>query len=126
MATFNQLVSVSMTAGSSISLYRFLTFASDGAVDHAGSAQGAVHGVSLQEGSSGDTIAMGLAGHGIAKLEVGSGGLTRGAVVATDASGKAIARGASNGDLGHGIALEAGDAGDIIRVLLLAVGQVNA
>lgn len=57
---------------------------------------------------------------GIAPVKVGTGGLTRGAQVATDATGQAVA--ATTGNAVLGIALEAGAAGDIIDVLITPMG----
>lgn len=127
MATYSGVESVSVVAGSAVTIYRFLTLASDGKVDHAGSAQGRVDGISAETVSAdGKVLPMILPTGAIAKVEVGSGGVSAGAIVATDNAGKAIARGASNGDLGWGVAIDAGDAGDIIRILFGFKGQVNA
>lgn len=127
MATYDGVQSVSVVAGSAVSLYRFLTLATDGKVDHSGSAQGRVDGISAEAATGdGKVLPMILPTGAIAKVEVGTGGVTLGAIVATDASGKAIARGASNGDLGWGVAMDAGDAGDIIRIMFGFKGQVNA
>lgn len=56
---------------------------------------------------------------GIAPVKVGSGGVTRGTYVGTDATGQAIT--AASGQV-VGLALESGAAGDIIDVLLTSAG----
>ena len=57
---------------------------------------------------------------GIAPVKVGSGGVTRGVQVATDATGQAVAAASTNAVLG--IALETGAVGDIIDVLITPMG----
>ena len=127
MATFEKCSTITVEAGQAITLYRFLTIAADGQVDEAGSAQGRVDGVSAEAvAAAGDVLPMMVPDGGIAKVEAGAS-VTRGDVVATDTSGRAITRGASNGDLGWGIALDAASgAGEVIRVQFSFKGQVNA
>lgn len=61
---------------------------------------------------------------GIAPVKVGSGGVTRGTYVMTDATGQAItATGTPTTNQIVGLALETGAAGDIIDVLLTPGGQ---
>lgn len=57
---------------------------------------------------------------GIAPVKVGTGGITRGAQVATDATGQAVAAASTNNVLG--VALETGAAGDIVDVLITPMG----
>lgn len=58
---------------------------------------------------------------GIAPVKVGTGGLTRGAQVGTDATGQAVV--AASGFV-VGLALESGVAGDIIDVLITPMGTL--
>jgi alanine dehydrogenase len=110
-----------------VTIYRFIKLAADGKVDHAGAAQGRVDGIAAETvAADGDVLPMVLPMGSIAKVEVGSGGVTAGGLVATDASGKAIAVGASNGDQAWGVALDAGAEGDIVRILFGYKGQINA
>lgn len=57
---------------------------------------------------------------GIAPVKVGTGGITRGAAVTTDATGQAVAAAASNEVLGR--ALVDGAQGDIVDVLIIPMG----
>jgi hypothetical protein len=64
-----------------------------------------------------------IAYSGVSKVIVGTGGITAGAGVQTNASGEAIA--ASTGDYKLGVALQTGAAGAIVPVLLFGAGQNN-
>lgn len=57
---------------------------------------------------------------GIAPVKVGAAGITRGAQVATDATGQAVAAVATNSVVG--VAMESGAVGDIIDVLITPMG----
>lgn len=57
---------------------------------------------------------------GIAPVKVGAGGITRGAQVATDATGQAVAAASTNSVLG--VALETGAVGDIVDILITPMG----
>lgn len=60
--------------------------------------------------------------HGVVKrLEVGTGGVTRGARVSSDAAGKVVIS-ATSGHAYIGKALEAGAAGEVIQVLYMPNG----
>jgi len=110
-----------------VSIYRFLKLAADGKVDHAADAQGRVDGISAEDGlGDGEVLPMVLPTGAIAKIEVGPAGVAAGGLVASHTDGTAIAVGASNGDQAWGVALDAGDAGDIIRILFGYKGQINA
>lgn len=61
---------------------------------------------------------------GVAKVKVGTGGLTAGDEVAADTNGVAIV--AATGDAILGRALETAAAGAIARILLKTVGRVKA
>lgn len=57
---------------------------------------------------------------GIALVKLGTGGITRGGQVATDASGQAVAAASTNSVLG--IAMESGSAGDLVNIALSNAG----
>ena len=126
MSTYDNTRSVSVVAGSAVTLYRFVKAAADGKFDMAAAAQGRVDGIAADAAAAdGDVLPMILPGC-VAKVEAGAA-VTRGAIVSTDTSGRAVAQGSSNGDLGWGVALEAAsDAGEVIKILFGFVGQVNA
>jgi hypothetical protein len=94
----------SREAGSVVSQHRFVTLASDGQVDHTGAGAQA-DGVSQDDGgtAAGRAVGLMLLG-GITKVEAGAA-VTRGAEVASDASGRAVA--AVTGDRILGRAWEA-------------------
>lgn len=73
---------------------------------------------------TGDTVAVIFPGE-IAILELGSGGATRGVGLIPDSDGKGVAVGATAGSTFYAQALEAGSAGDYIRVLVLPRNQLN-
>jgi len=109
---------VTVTAGSAISIYRYLELNADGKFDHADGAQGPAMGVSNEAAAAdGDALGMQLM-VGIAKVEAGAA-VTRGAAQATDASGRTIDHVSTAGNEILGYAMDAASgAGEIIRVLL--------
>ena len=119
MATYQQIDTVSVQAGSAISIHRFVELNSDGKFDHCDGAQGDAHGVSAEAASAeDDTFAMALL-KGIMKVEAGAA-ITRGDIIATDTVGRAITHTSGAGNMKLGQAMEAASAaGEVIEVLLL-------
>jgi hypothetical protein len=117
MATFQRLGTVSVIAGSAVSLYRFVALAADGKFDHVGSAQGRADGVAAQAAAAdGDAFAMQPLDGSIMKVEAGAP-VTRGAQIASDNVGRVIDHVTTAGNHILGVALDAaGAAGEIIRV----------
>lgn len=124
MATYQQVKTLSVIAGSAVSLYRFVLLAADGKYDHVGSAQGRASGVAAQAAAAdGDVFAMAMPNGAIVKVEAGAA-VSQGAQVASDTSGRAIAHVSAAGNYILGEALDAaGAAGEIIRVQLNAPHQ---
>ncbi len=114
-------------AGSAVVPYRFVVLAADGQYDHAAAAQGPVDGVSMEDADAvGKVFPIALQDGAVVKVEAGAA-VVVGNEVSTDASGRVIPVGATNGDLKHGRALEAaGAAGEIVSIQFAAKGQVNA
>jgi len=114
-------------AGSAVTPYRFVVLAADGQYDHAGSAQGAVDGIAMEDAdAAGKVIPIALQDGCICKVEAGAA-IVVGNEISTDASGRAIPVGAANGNLKHGRALEAASAaGEIVSIQFAFKGQVNA
>ena len=119
MATYQSLRSVSVEAGSAITIYRFIVRAADGQYDHSG-AQGEMDGVSGEtQATVGGALPMVLMDGAIMKVEAGAA-VAALATVASDATGRAITHVSGVGDFRGGKALDAAAAaGDIIRVQLL-------
>ena len=117
MAHYESARTITVEAGTAIEPYRFLVLASDGQVDHAGTAQVAVDGVSAEEQDTvGRDLPMAVPDGGVVKVEAGAA-VTAGAMVATDNQGRAIAWVDAAGNVAVGKAMSAaGQAGDIISV----------
>ena len=116
MAT-NQIKNViTLEAGANLSAgrYKFIKVASDGQIDLA-TLDATADGVLLDDPfAAGQSAMVGTAG--ISKVVAGAA-VTRGGDVVSDASGRAINKGANNNVLG--VALDtASAAGEIIRILL--------
>ncbi|MDR1008021.1 MAG: DUF2190 family protein [Campylobacteraceae bacterium] len=100
------------TAGANIEEYRFLKVTGDYTLAHASAGSYAV-GVSEGTAKAGERIdVMHL---GIAEVIVGTGGVSAGGAVESDANGKAVAL---DEGIALGIALESGAVGDIISILI--------
>jgi len=119
MATFQRLGTLSVRAGSAISLGRFVVLASDGKYDHVAGAQARADGVSAQAAAADeDCFAMQPLDGSIMKIEAGAA-ITRGAQIASDNVGRVIAHVSTAGNYILGEALDAaGAAGEFIRVLV--------
>lgn len=110
------------TAGGAIGAHRIVKFSSaDTEVLQATAATESLIGVTTEVGSSsGERCDVILSG--VAEVEYG-GGVTRGARLTTDASGKAVAASAGNRIIG--IAMVSGSSGDIGSVLLGVAGAID-
>jgi len=119
MATSQETRIVSVVAGSTVNIYRFVAMAADGQYDHP-SAQGRIDGIAAEDGITvGKALAMVIPNGAIAKVEAGAV-FSAGQRVASDANGKAIAAVSGAGNFRGGIALDASGAdGDIIRIQFL-------
>lgn len=118
MATYQAVQTVSRVAGSAISIYRFVAFASgDSKYDHVGTAQARMDGISAEGvAADGDVFPMVLPNGAIVKVEAGNA-VSVGATVASDSSGRAITAVDSAGNWTAGIALTAAAAaGEIIEI----------
>lgn len=117
---------LSAVASGALAIYRFVTFDANGQVAYP-TAQGAVSGVTQEAvDAQGKVFPIALQDGALVKVEAGAA-VTKGAEVSTDATGRVIPIGAVNGNLKHGIALEAaGAAGEIITIQFAARGQINA
>ena len=112
MAYKNALDCITLEAGQDLSAkqFFFMTVASDGQVDPTGDGGVAV-GVLQNDPAAG----------GVTKVSVGAS-ITAGANVASDAAGEAVP--AASGDAILGVALAAGDDGDIIPMLFQPRGTL--
>ena len=120
MAVQDPGVDITFEAGSDLSAGQFkfvIQAAGDGQVDLVGSAGGDAMGV-LQNKPAAAGRAAQVRVSGVSKVVVGTGDVTRAAKVQSDATGKAIV--AATGDHVLGYALEAGSAGETVRVLLVS------
>lgn len=118
MATYQAVSTVSRVAGSAISIYRFVQFASgDSKYDHVGVAQARIDGISAEGGVvDGDVFPMIVPNGAIAKVEAGAA-VTLGGLVGSDTSGRAIDAVSGVGNWTAGIALTAAAAaGEIIEI----------
>lgn len=118
MATYQAVQTVSRVAGSAISIYRFVAFASgDSKYDHVGSAQARMDGISAEGvAADGDVFPMVLPNGAIVKVEAGDA-VSVGATVASDSSGRAITAVSTANNWTAGIALTAAAAaGEIIEI----------
>lgn len=121
MATYQAVQTVSRVAGSAITIYRFVAFASgDSKYDHVGTAQARMDGISAEGvAADGDVFPMVIPNGAIVKVEAGAA-ISVGATVASDNVGRAITAVSGVGNFTAGIALQAAAAaGEIIEVQFL-------
>lgn len=122
MATSQSVVTISAEAGSAVTIYRLVTLASDGQVDHCANASERPLGVAAETQSEvGRSLPVAIPNGAVVKLEAGAA-IAVGAELeaAGDGSGRAITHTSGVGDFKVGQALTAaGAAGDIIEVQLL-------
>lgn len=115
MTTSQQVQTVSVEAGSTVAIYRFVVAAADGLYDYSG-AQGAISGVSAESVTINQALAMAIPNGAIVKVEAGAV-VAINAKVASDATGRAITAVTTAGNVIAGRALDAAAAaGEIIRV----------
>lgn len=116
MATQEALTCITREAGADLSAkqYHFVNMSSDGQVDAVASAGAQGIGV-LQDKPTAAGQAACIAVYGVSKVVAGAD-VTAGNRVQADGNGKAIA--ATTGDFVMGVALTAGNSGDLIEVLL--------
>jgi len=119
MAKQEALTNITLEAGGDLSAgqYRFVNVAADGQVDLVASAGTDAIGV-LQNDPDAAGVAATVAIMGVSKVVIGTGGLTAGNRVQSDASGEAIA--AATGDVVLGRAITGGAAGELASVLLIS------
>lgn len=122
MAREEAVRSVTVVAGSAVTLYRFVSVAADGEVDHVATAGLMPDGVALEAASAqGKTLPIALPDGAIVKVECG-GNISRGDLIESNASGQAITFPATVGHVSCGKALEAGASGRVISVLFKTQG----
>jgi hypothetical protein len=119
MSTVNQFQAISLDAAADYSttgIYRFMNVDSNGRAVKVSSAGGHAIGILMNDPEQYQAGTIAYAG--VAKVYVGTGGVTAGNVVQSDANGAAIA--ASDEDYCIGIALETAAAGALASVLLVS------
>lgn len=117
MAWYDNLRTITVEAGSAITIYRFVNIAADGQIDTASSAQGNVDGIAgTSETVVGSAVPVVVPDGGIAKVEAGAA-TTAGGLAATDAMGRAInyVEAANNIAVGKFVSA-ASAAGDIVEM----------
>jgi hypothetical protein len=120
MATFQRLNPLTVIAGAVVRIYRFVQLQTDGKYDEVGTAQARADGLAVQDASAdGKPFAMEpLPSGAIAKVEAGAA-VSRGAQIASDTQGRAIAAVSGAGNYILGVARQAASgAGEIIEVQL--------
>lgn len=118
MAFTERMATRTYISGSAVSQFRFVTLAADGQVDHTGAGARA-DGVALAA-AAGANEALSVAYDGRVLISA-AGTITRGAAVASNASGQAVA--ASTGNVILGTATEAAAAGQVITIELRRDGN---
>lgn len=119
MATYNQAKTVSVEAGSAVTIYRFVSVAADKQYDHTG-AGARMEGISAETVSAaGDALAMVIPNGGIVKVEAGAA-IAVNAIGQSDASGRVITHVSGVGVVRAGKVLDAAAAaGEIVRLQFL-------
>lgn len=127
MAGPDYVLDKGFTAASALTQFTFVKFSADEAVTAQTGAADRVLGVTQQAVVAADVNkqAVDVRLLGISKVKVGTGGVTRGFTVDTDASGQVVAAAASPAR-SVGIAMQTGVAGDLIDVFLTPAGRVQA
>lgn len=116
MAIEEAVRQVTRIAGSAVTIYRFITLASDGEVDHVAAAGAMPDGVAMEGASAqGKSLAMALPDGATVKVEAG-GTFAKGDYVESNGSGQAIAFPGTVGHISCGKALEAGASGQIVAI----------
>ncbi|MGH3378311.1 MAG: hypothetical protein ACRDP6_26670 [Actinoallomurus sp.] len=117
MSSSQAVRAISGQARSAITIYRFVVRdAASAQFDVVSGAQGEADGVAMEsQATVGGSFPVALLDQGILKIELGTT-LSAGAVVASDASGKAIAAVSGAGNYRLGKILDGGASGDIVRL----------
>lgn len=116
MAYSESARAISAVAGGTVAKGRFVVLASDGQMDHAGTAQIAVDGISAHAAAVNESLTVLIPDGALVQVEAGAA-VTRGALVATDNAGRCIAWVDSAGNVSLGRAWTAAtDAGDLITI----------
>lgn len=120
MSNSQQIRTVSVEAGSTVPLYRFVVQAAgDGQYDLVGVAQARMDGISASAAGADEAMAMVIPDGSIAKVEAGAV-VARDAQIGSDNVGRAITAVSGVGNYRAGRALDAaGGAGEIIRIQFL-------
>ena len=119
MTTYQGVNTVSVTAGSAITVYRFVAIAADGKYDHVGSAQARADGISAETvAADGDVFPMVVPNGCFAKVTAAAT-LVAGDIVASDSSGRAIAAVSTAGNWTLGVVKTGGASGDVIEIQFL-------
>lgn len=123
MSTQEHITCITEEAGADLSAlqFHFVVMSSDGQVDGAGDGGAAIGVLQNKPSSAGEAASVAIGG--VSKVVVGSA-IIAGQRVASASDSEAIP--AATGDIVMGVALESGDAGDLIRVLLHASGDTAA
>lgn len=118
MATEEKVNHITAVAGADLSaaLYKFGVYDSAGAIVVNSTAQGPVDGVIDENVASGSTFPLAVADGCIKKVMLGATLSTKGALVASDASGRAIAYVEAAGNVAVGKLIDTGVSGDICRI----------
>jgi len=108
------------TAGADIPANSLVKFSADDTVVHAAAATDLIVGVCIQPSGAKNGERVDVQLDRIADVVVGTGGLTRGGLVTSDANGAAVAAAPTTGNDNRvaGIAMKTANAGDIVGVLL--------
>lgn len=127
MAGPDYVLDKGFTAASALTQFTFVRQSADEAVTAVTATTDRVIGVVQQPVVAADVNkqAVDVRVLGASKVKVGTGGVTRSNDVMIDASGQAVAPGAA-GTRSVGIALQTGVAGDLVDVLIIHSGRVQA
>jgi len=128
MAFYDTCRAISRPAAIDLSAfqYQFCILDSSGAVESGTTtltAQGAVTGIVGEAVTAGVAVPVVVPDGGIAKIKLGAT-LAAGALIATAADGRAIAHGATAGDICWGTLIEGGDADEIVPFQFMLTTQV--
>lgn len=117
MAWYDNCRTITGIAGTAVTIYRFVALAADGQMDHVASAQGDVDGIAGEsQATVGRDFPVVLPDGALCKVEAGAA-VAVGALVSSDASGRAITHVAAVDNVAVGRAWSAASAaGDIITI----------
>lgn len=117
MSTYQTPRTVSVIAGSAITVYRFVAQATnDSKYDHVGTAQARMDGISAEGvGADGNVFGMIVPDGAFVKVEAGAT-IAVGDLIASDATGKAIVHVSTINNYVAGVAIKAAASGDITEI----------